>query len=236
MLWHTYGAFWISYFIASLPIMFFVAGCLMAGSLQRAGAFSVLARRFRRLLLPLWLMAVPAIAVMVTYDNASESLAATLHIREVIWFIFPIWDPRGSEWGVTLWAPLWYLRCLTWLLLASPLLLFLWRQLGPLLLVVPLVGLALAEMRVGHDSQTPWQIQDFYLYGFFWLLGFAYNDGLLDRLSSRINLALCLLFAAAAAAWALSQSIPQASSMHLIRCICSSRLPGSSVRLRAERG
>ena len=72
--WHTYGAAWISYFVASLPVMFFVAGSLMALSLRRGGAVDVLYRRFRRLLIPLWVMGVAAIGVMAAYDHFNLSL------------------------------------------------------------------------------------------------------------------------------------------------------------------
>ena len=50
---HTYGFAWISYFIASMPAMFFVAGSLMAYSLQKDGPRRVMYTRFRRLLVPL---------------------------------------------------------------------------------------------------------------------------------------------------------------------------------------
>src|SRR5262245_31732140 len=93
VVWHTYGAAWISYFIASLPVMFFVAGSLMARSLSHGQALDVLYRRFRRLLLPLWVMAVVALAVMTAYDGATHSAASALSLRRLVWWVFPLWDP-----------------------------------------------------------------------------------------------------------------------------------------------
>lgn len=167
VVWHTYGYVWISYFIASMPAMFFLAGSLMAYSLRNGGAMRVVYRRFRRLLIPLWAMGVVAVAVMLVYDRETLSPAASINARDIVWWLIPVWDPAGSEWGLTWWAPLWYVRCLAWLLLATPVLLWVWRRVGVLLLIAPLLALAYTEARFRADSQVPWQLQDFALYSFF---------------------------------------------------------------------
>jgi CubicO group peptidase (beta-lactamase class C family)/peptidoglycan/LPS O-acetylase OafA/YrhL len=208
VVWHTYGYAWISYFIASMPAMFFVAGSLVVYSLQRAGPANVLYRRFRRILIPLWVMGSVAILVMAAYDQSNGSSAATFDFKEAVWWLFPLWDPTGSEWGLTWWAPLWYLRCVTWLFLATPLLLWAWRRTGPALMLVPVLALGVMELIDPATASVPWQLQDAALYGFFWLLGFAYHDGWLSRFGSRMRLVLAATFAALAGAWALTQDVP----------------------------
>jgi hypothetical protein len=96
------------------------------------------------------------------------------------------------------------------LLLASPLLLWVWRRAGALTLVLPLIGIAITEGALGGEASLPWQVQDFALYTFFWLLGFAYYDGRFASIGTPARAALCLVFAAAAAAWALTQDVPGA--------------------------
>jgi CubicO group peptidase (beta-lactamase class C family)/peptidoglycan/LPS O-acetylase OafA/YrhL len=208
VLWHTYGFAWLSYLIASMPAMFFVAGSLMSRSLRHRGGIEVQVQRFRRLLIPLWLLAFVAISIMLLYQRQTGSAAADFDTLSIAWWVFPIWDPTGSEWGITWWTALWYLRCLTWLLLVSPLLFWLWRRVGPLLLVLPLAGLTLTEGRLQSGAPLPWQLQDAALYSFFWLLGFAYDDGRFNRFGSKVRAGLCLAAAGAAAAWVFTNSIP----------------------------
>ncbi|MSQ61481.1 MAG: hypothetical protein EXR43_02735 [Dehalococcoidia bacterium] len=206
--WHTYGYAVLSYLIASMPAMFFVAGALMAHSLRRGGALTVLYRRFYRLLIPLWLIGAFAIAVMIGYNHQNPSPATQFDRTNVLWWILPIWDPQGSDWGLTWWTTLWYLRATAWLLLASPPLLWLWRRIGPALLILPLLGIILTEERLRADHTLAWQVQDFALYSFFWMLGFAYTDGLFARFSTPVRALLALAFAVEAAVWALTQDVP----------------------------
>jgi len=206
--WHTYGYAWLSYLVASMPAMFFVAGSLMAHSLENRDARSVLYARFRRLLIPLWAYALFALTVMVLHDVNHTELGRPLRWEQVPWWIFPAWDPQGSDWGVTFWAVLWYMRCLTWLLLLSPILLWLFRRLSYALLALPagfLVAFEIADRR-GHS--VAWQYEDLALFGIFWLLGFSYNAGDFARLPTRARGAATALFAAEAAAWMLTQDVP----------------------------
>ena len=208
LVWHTFGFAWISYLVASMPAMFFVAGALMARSLDHGGWSRVLFNRFRRLLLPLWAFGAIAFAVMVYFDNGSADPARAVHGRQILTWIFPIWDPQGSEWGISLWAVLWYLRCLTWLLLASPLLLWIFRRTGPLTIAAALGSLAYLEYRARAGDPLPWQLQDFALYAIFWLLGYAYNDGWFARLGTGMRVGSAALFAALAATWSITQPMP----------------------------
>ncbi len=208
VVWHAYGYAWISYLVASMPAMFFVAGSLMARSLGRAGGVSVIYRRFRRLLIPFWLYGLVAVTVMFAYERESALSIADVPGRAIAWWLFPAWDPEGSKWGLTLWAPLWYLRCLTWLLLASPLLVFAWRRTGWALLVVPLGGMAVAEYQRRQGHALPWQVEDLGLYATFWILGFAYEGKRFATFHLVDRLVLCAAFVAMGAAWAVTQPVP----------------------------
>lgn len=208
LVWHTYGYAWISYFIASMPAMFFVAGSLMAYSLEKDGMRRVLYTRFRRLLVPLWVFAVVALGVMAAEYYFRGAPGTPLEPWQPIFWVFPIWDPTGSEWGVTWWAVLWYLRCMTWLILLSPILLWLHHRISIALLGLPL-GLVIAFERfrlAGHP--VPWQFEDVALFGGFWLLGFAYNDGVFDRIGTGARAGAAIVCAAGAAWWGLTQEVP----------------------------
>ncbi len=206
--WHTYGYAWLSYFVASMPAMFFVAGSLMAHSLSRAPSRRVLVARFRRLLIPLWAFALFALTVMLIHDATRTELGDPLHWSQVPWWVFPIWDPQGSDWGVTFWAVLWYMRCLTWLLLLSPVLYWLFNRLSIAIIGLPLGLLIAFELMDRAGNPVAWQFEDAALFGIFWLLGFAYNAGLLSRLGTASRAGATLVFAGAAAAWMLTQDVP----------------------------
>ena len=208
LVWHAYGTAWISFFIASMPAMFFVAGTLMAGSLDRSGGLKVLRDRFQRLLIPLWVFSVLVIAVMATYAARRPDPAGDLDWARLIFWFFPVWDPQGSEWGVTWWAALWYLRCTTWLILLSPLLLWLMRRMWAPVLLAPLGAVFLLELASRRGLDVRWQWQDLALYSFFWMLGFAFRDGRLGSLPRVGRAGIALVSAAAAAAWAITQDVP----------------------------
>ena len=206
--WHTYGYAWISYFIASMPVMFFVAGSLMAQSLDRTPPREVLYRRFRRLLVPLWLFAWVAATVILVYERYSDSSLADVDELKLLWWFVPLWDPEGSRWGIAWWASLWYLRCLTWLLLASPLLLWAWRRISWTLLLLPLAGIVTGEALRRSGNPIPWQFEDLALLGAFWIMGFAYKEGRFAALDTGQRILLCGMFAVGAAMWSLTQDVP----------------------------
>ncbi len=206
--WHTYGYAWLSYFVASMPAMFFVAGSLMAHSLERGSVRHVLVARFRRLLIPLWVFAIVALAVMTRHGIVHPEMGEPLRWSQIPWWVFPVWDPQGSDWGVTFWAVLWYMRCLTWLLLLSPILVWLYRRLSVQLILLPLSALILFEILSRSGEPVSWQFEDLALFGIFWILGFSYNAGTLARLSTPARALATLVFAAASAWWVLTQDVP----------------------------
>ncbi len=206
--WHAYGYAWISYFVASMPAMFFVAGSLMAHSLERAPVRKVLHSRFRRLLIPMWAFGLVIIPGMILHSATKTELGRPFRWEQLPAWIFPFWDPQGSDWGITFWTMLWYMRALTWLLLLSPLLLWLFKRVSIALIGLPLGMLVVFEVLGRQGDPVRWQFQDLALFGIFWLLGFAYNAGLFARLSTGVRAGLTLVFAAGAAAWVTTQDVP----------------------------
>jgi len=140
----------------------------------------VVADRLRRLLIPFWFFALVAWLVMAAAHRLEQTPETALPWRGLIWWIVPLNDPHGSVWeGGWLAQPLWYLRCLLWLLLLSPLLFRLARR-APRALLAALValtlGLELVYRHVAwHDEWLPnllWRAGDLTLYAVFLVLGF----------------------------------------------------------------
>jgi len=198
----------MSYLVASMPAMFFVAGSLMAHSLEKAGARHVLYTRFRRLLIPFWAFGVVAMGIMVSHAAIRGAPGEEVAPQQVIFWLFPIWDPQGSDWGVTWWAVLWYMRGLAWLILLSPLLLWLFRRVSFTLLALPLGFLAYFEYLRRAGTPVPWQFEDLALFGIFWLLGYCHNAGLFTRLTAPTRAGAAMVAIAATVAWVTTQDVP----------------------------
>ncbi len=63
LLWHALAWAWLSWVFPAMPVMFFLAGSLLATSLDRGGWARTALRRARRLLVPFWVFGA---AVLVT--------------------------------------------------------------------------------------------------------------------------------------------------------------------------
>jgi CubicO group peptidase (beta-lactamase class C family)/fucose 4-O-acetylase-like acetyltransferase len=210
--WHAFGVATITYFVAAMPAMFFVTGSLLAKSMNRRSPGTVLADRFRRLLIPLWAFAAVAWLAMAV---AAARMGTDLPIHRAVVWLFPLADPHGSPWeGGWLSSHLWYLRTLVWLLLASPLLLRAVRRAGARALVVPVVGVfvidALARQGgfLATHHATTWAAGDLVLYSVFLMAGFVHRDRGFHTVSRRGWVVVAILAAVAATAWRLTQPVP----------------------------
>lgn len=212
--WHAFGAAAITYFVAAMPAMFFVTGSLLAKSMNRRPAATVLADRFRRLLIPLGAFATVAWAVMAL---AAMRTGTDLPIGRALAWFFPLVDPRGTAWeGGWLSSHLWYLRTLVWLLLASPLLLAATRRAGPRALLVPVAGVFLLDaltrqggpLATEHLHATAWAAGDLALYSVFLMAGFVHRDRGFRSISRRGWVVLALAAAAVATGWRITQPVP----------------------------
>jgi hypothetical protein len=100
--WHTYGFAWLSYLIASMPAMFFVAGSLMAHSLERSSVRKVFYARFRRLLIPLWAFGLVLLSGMVLHSATQTELGLPVRWERCRWS--SCLGPAGERLGITFWA------------------------------------------------------------------------------------------------------------------------------------
>ena len=212
MAWHAFGVATITYVVAAMPAMFFVTGSLLAKSMARRPPGTVLADRFRRLLVPLWAFAGVAWLAMAV---AASRMGTDLPLHRALTWILPLADPHGSAWeGGWLSSHLWYLRTLVWLLLLSPVLLRAVRALGGFAVLVPMAAVFVLDRlsRPGDpltwNRALVWAVGDLVLYSVFLMAGFLHRQGGLGTVSRRGWMVLALAAAGAAAAWRLTQPVP----------------------------
>ncbi|MFJ8021325.1 acyltransferase family protein [Streptomyces sp. NPDC096311] len=172
--YHTFGWAWAGLVFPSMGVMFALAGSLMAKSLERP-ALKVVKSRMRRLLPPFWFWGFFVVVAMLIHDWMPG--------WQIVFWIVPVGDPPGNQWGIQAWEILWYLRTYLWFVLMSPLLLKVFRK-APL----PVLLLSLAPILVFQYAwQPPYNrfgsgLTDFATFLFCWLVGFAHREGVLQRL------------------------------------------------------
>ena len=215
MVWHAFGYAAITYFVSAVPAMFFVTGSLLARSLDRHGYVATLRDRTRRLLVPLWLFAAVAFGAMAVADQVTHSSTTRVPWRKLVWWVVPLADPRGSQWeGGWMSSPLWYLRALLWMILASPVLLWAIRRAPARTLLGLSTGVFVIDLAARHPrwplqtTHTPWVIGDFFLYAFFLCLGFLHRDGVLSKCNRGWWALIALASGTAGAAWVITQPVP----------------------------
>ncbi|GGV55603.1 acyltransferase family protein [Streptomyces griseoloalbus] len=217
VVYHLFGWAWLTVLFPSMGVMFALAGSLMARSLKRP-ALGVIRGRVRRLLPPLWIFAVVVLAMMFANGwNPSEDpdRGGTWGLVELFNYLVPIGAPPypwhiGSKsglledtWAVQAAGPLWYLRAYLWFVIASPLLLWLFRRAPWPTLLAPLgltaiVGTGLMTI----PGETGNAVTDFAVYGGCWMLGFAHHEGLLKQIPRYISVSCASLVMAFGLWWA----------------------------------
>ena len=197
VVYHSTG--WVALTVAlpAMPVMFALAGSMMAASLDRSGPLAV-ERRLRRLLPSMWAIALIAVPAMLLTGLAWD--------WKVLYWAFPLQDPPANGWGSMALSATWYLRDFLWFVLLSPLVLPVFRRFPRLTLVIPYAALTAFTLL----GATPHPIvRDLALYGGAWLLGFAHHDGLLHRMDRRRLIGLATVLAVAGAAWILTHPGPR---------------------------
>jgi peptidoglycan/LPS O-acetylase OafA/YrhL len=190
VVYHVTGHAALTLVFPAMSVMFALAGSLMAASLDRTGVPAV-ARRLRRLLPSLWVVAAVLVPAMLL-------TGLPLTPRVLLWLL-PLSDPPANYWGGLALSPIWYLRDYLWFVLASPLVLRLFRRAPLPTLLAPYALLATIEF--GAFPAAPTVLREFGLYFGAWLLGFAHHDGLLRRLRDRVLVPTALTVGAAGLAW-----------------------------------
>jgi CubicO group peptidase (beta-lactamase class C family)/peptidoglycan/LPS O-acetylase OafA/YrhL len=215
MVWHTVSASWLTFF-AAIPLMFFVGGSLLSGSLDGRSYGAVVLRRARRLLIPLWLYGAVVAAVgaaQAHVDGVAPTLDRLGLLRGLTWVI-PLVDPVDSEWHAGwLSGHLWYLRAYLWLVLLAPLLVALARRMA---LTVPMFVVLIVVLEIARvagwpvlgGGQVRVLVGDVVTYGFFVMLGMAYR-----RRAGPVNHALlaagAVVAGAGAALYAVTAGLPE---------------------------
>ncbi|MFI1988827.1 acyltransferase [Actinoplanes sp. NPDC020271] len=188
IVYHLFGWSWLSIVMPAMGVMFALAGSLTAASLEKRPAAGVVTSRLRRLLPPLWLLGLLAVPVMIAFGWAHEEDGEhPFTWWKLAFWILPLGDPPGSELGVDSWEPLWYIRAYVWFIIASPVLWFLWKRMGPacwLLVLAPFVAIMMLDRSGFELPETADVVMwDFVTYAACWITGFAHRDGRLRRLA-----------------------------------------------------
>ncbi|MEU9829226.1 acyltransferase family protein [Micromonospora chersina] len=198
VVYHVTGWAALTLIFPAMSVMFALAGSLMAASLDRTGVPAV-ARRLRRLLPSLWVLAAVCVPAML--------LTGLPLTPKVLMWLFPVSDPPANDWGAIALSPIWYLRDYLWFVLASPVALWLFRRAPLPTLLAPYALLAAIEFGVLADPPTV--LREFGLYFGAWLLGFAHHDGLLRRTADRVLVPLAVALGAAGLGWVLTHPGPR---------------------------
>jgi len=178
MTYHVFGWTWLPMF-PSMGIMFALAGSLVASSLDRSPSnpWRVLKQRSIRLLLPVWLFGLVVVPIMLLAGwTHSATAGAPLNWRTLLFWIVPISDPPGSEFGYDWVDPLWFIRAFLWFLLLSPALLWLFRRWPKWLLAIPVTVVLLSALGLPLNGRSGDVILTVAMFGGCWMLGFAHQD------------------------------------------------------------
>ena len=182
IVWHAFAATWMTFF-AAMPVLFFVAGTLLARSQGSRSHAAVLFRRCRRLLPAVWVygaVVATAGAVRGGLEDGVASPSLDGAWTALSWLV-PVVDPAGSDWhGGWLSTHLWYVRAYLWMLLLAPVFTVLARQVR---WVIPVMAAAVAALTVASSYRVPVLgtgpghvlLGDTVTYGAFVVLGMAYQ-------------------------------------------------------------
>lgn len=169
VIYHSTGWVALTIIYPAMPVMFALAGSMMAASLDRYGPGAV-ERRLHRLLPALWVLVAVAAPTML--------LSGLAWNWTILLWAFPIQDPPATGFWLQGLAAMWYLRDFLWFVLLSPMALPLFRRLPLPMIVSPYAALAVITV-VG--ATPPPLLRDLALYGGAWLLGFAHHDRMLTK-------------------------------------------------------
>ena len=98
IVWHAFGIPWISWVIATMPTMFFIAGSLLASTLDRKPVQVMYRARLKRLLVPYWFFAAIVLSVVSLVHLANPRPETELRLDQLLPWIIPFTDPTASAW------------------------------------------------------------------------------------------------------------------------------------------
>lgn len=217
VLYHNFFLAWLTIIFPSMGVMFALAGSLMASSIAARGTRYAVTSRVRRLLPPFWALGLVAVAAMLWVGWSPSDPAHPLGWMRLAFWIVPVGDPPGSQWGEPFLVVLWYLRTYLWLVLLTPLLYLLYRRRWWFALAAPLVLLAgLVFLRGTPTGTAHGGIWDLAVYGSCWVVGFAHRDGRLAAVRLPVLLTIAGLSALAGMAWLVTHPGPYEGDLNAI--------------------
>jgi peptidoglycan/LPS O-acetylase OafA/YrhL len=200
--YHLFGWPWLSLALPAMGVMFALAGSLTAASLDKRSAGKVITSRLRRLLPPLWMLGLIAVPLMLVAGWAQEHGDTAFSLPRLAFWILPLGDPPGSEKGIDVWEPLWYIRAYLWFVLLSPVMYLAYRKTGWLAVAAPIVAVAVLDKTGFSLPDTADAVMwDFVTFGACWTVGFAHHDGRLARTRPALVVAGAAVLGAAALYW-----------------------------------
>jgi len=197
VLYHASGWALLTVVFPAMGVMFALAGSLMAASLDRYGGWRAVTRRLRRVLPPFWLGAAVLVPAMIRTGLPVD--------WNLLAWVVPLGDPPVNGWGHTVSGIIWYVREYLWFVLLSPLALPFFRRWPVPAFLLPMAALVVGQLGV----PLPAAVWDFGLYFGAWLIGFAHNDGVFERLSRRVVRQVAAALAVGGAAWILTHPGPR---------------------------
>jgi peptidoglycan/LPS O-acetylase OafA/YrhL len=148
--YHAVGLPYAMTWFSAMPLMFFIAGYFMEASLQRERMLSCVAKRYVRVLVPLFPYAVMILAVY-----ARAGLLGDLHPSNVVSYFVPLFSFPGPTGPVAADSPLgwtyiglWYLQNYMVFVALSPVIRWMLRR-APWLLALGLAGAWSATLAMG---------------------------------------------------------------------------------------
>lgn len=193
-----------------MSVMFALAGFLAASSLDRRGVAQTVWSRVRRLLPPLWGLAVVVVPLMLLQGWSG------VNPSKLLFWLVPLVNPGTNETGGAFALALWYLRAYLWFVLLSPLIWWAFKRWPVVTLLTPLTAAALfysplIDLPPGSPASDVLSSTAFY--GTCWVLGYARYTGQLDRFSWKVCGAAAAGFGAAAVAWGVAVMPPSESPL-----------------------
>jgi chitinase len=189
IIYQWFGWRWTPIVIPFAALTFTIAGTLVAASLDRSAAYpwTVLAKRARRVLLPVWGLAAVAVPLMVWYGaaaGAGPGIGSAPGWRSMLLWVVPLFEPPSSAWGTAWTGSLWFVPAYLWLTLISPPLLWCFRRWPLRTAALSVLGLALALSGLWSPSGRLGEVLlTFALFSGYWLIGFAYHDNRIQTMS-----------------------------------------------------
>jgi len=135
-------------------------------------------------------------------------VGGTQHTWRWILWVVPFGDAPTTVWGGTWLAMFWYIRSYLWFIVLSPGLLWVYRKWPIPSLLVPFAVLVTMVL-TNSPLATGGTVRDFFYYAPAWMLGFAYHDGQLRRLSRKVLWPIVAVLAGFGLTWLFTHPGPR---------------------------